>query len=172
VIAFVAFALVALAFLAFGLGTLYGRIAESKRTVALETAIREHRDARGDDRCWLDDLALYAKLPEGTKDIDIRQCDPAEMRRNCERFIELRAYPGAYVSTQREVERLKLELDRLRAAIAENEIARPDIEEEIRRLRQLDDRESRAALQALLWATGHRFAIRASDLLPDPESLS
>lgn len=31
----------------------------------LRAAIRAHRDQRGDDRCHLDDAALYAALPEG-----------------------------------------------------------------------------------------------------------
>ncbi len=30
-----------------------------------EAGIRAHRDARGDDRCWRDDVALYQLLPEG-----------------------------------------------------------------------------------------------------------
>lgn len=31
---------------------------------SLRVAIREHRDARGDDRCWLDDIELYKALGE------------------------------------------------------------------------------------------------------------
>jgi hypothetical protein len=33
--------------------------------LALCAAVREHRDQRGDDRCWRDDRKLYASLPEG-----------------------------------------------------------------------------------------------------------
>lgn len=35
------------------------------RIEELEAAIRIHRDARGQDRCWENDLELYALLPEG-----------------------------------------------------------------------------------------------------------
>jgi len=31
----------------------------------LRSAVRYHRDQRGDDRCWLDDVKLYKALPEG-----------------------------------------------------------------------------------------------------------
>lgn len=68
-------------------------------------AIRAHRDARGDDRCWRDDDDLYSILPEGytppTRDTAV------ELER-CKRFIELRQHPGTeYVSPQREIERLE-----------------------------------------------------------------
>lgn len=35
-----------------------------RRIAELEQAIRDHRDARGDDRCWLDDIELYKVLGE------------------------------------------------------------------------------------------------------------
>lgn len=35
------------------------------RVEILESGIRQHRDEKGNDRCWLDDQRLYALLPEG-----------------------------------------------------------------------------------------------------------
>lgn len=35
------------------------------RIEELEAAIRIHRNARGQDRCWENDLELYRLLPEG-----------------------------------------------------------------------------------------------------------
>ena len=32
--------------------------------VKLRTAIRKHRDAKGDDRCWIDDYFLYELIPD------------------------------------------------------------------------------------------------------------
>jgi len=34
------------------------------RIVELESAVRKHRDAKGHDRCWENDLELYRLLPE------------------------------------------------------------------------------------------------------------
>lgn len=69
-----------------------------------ESAIRKHRDYRGDDRCFLDDGELYAVLPEG----DTRP--PEEMAvtpENCLRFIACRQQGKGYISPQRHVERLE-----------------------------------------------------------------
>lgn len=35
-----------------------------KKYAELRIAVKEHRDARGDDRCWLDDIELYRALGE------------------------------------------------------------------------------------------------------------
>lgn len=60
------------------------------RVVQLETAIRRHRDARGDDRCWLDDTELYETLGEplepGAGELPPR----AAFLENCERYWECR----------------------------------------------------------------------------------
>lgn len=79
----------------------------------LMTAIRRHRDYKGDDRCWLDDEELYSALPEGFT-------PPARGSRvellNCERYIQCRHNPATeYVSPQREIERLTKERDALAA---------------------------------------------------------
>lgn len=77
----------------------------------LIAAIRRHRDQRGDDRCWQDDLELYAALPEGVGGADLRLPSPQEMLENCKRYCTHRHDPTQpYRSPEREVERLEAEL--------------------------------------------------------------
>ena len=75
----------------------------------LRDAVRAHRDARGDDRCWLDDEELYKMLPEGytppARDTSV-ELDL------CRKFILNRRHPKTtYISPEREIERLKKLLD-------------------------------------------------------------
>lgn len=78
----------------------------------LAQAIREHRDARGDDRCWLDDETLYASLPEGFKP---PERDASVELNLCRRYIESRHNPATvYVSPQREIESLTAALAQAR----------------------------------------------------------
>lgn len=56
-------------------------------------SIRDHRDQRGDNRCWLDDDKLYMGLPEGYRpnthmDFDL-------MYPNCKRFLQTRVHPDS-----------------------------------------------------------------------------
>jgi hypothetical protein len=83
----------------------------------LRKAIRAHRDARGDDRCWLDDEELYKLLPEGytppVRDTSV------ELER-CKQFIENRQNPVTiYVSPERELERLRAAFDHVTATFDE-----------------------------------------------------
>lgn len=60
-------------------------------------AIREHRDQRGDDRCWLDDVALYNALAEVTGEdptFDLSLPPKAEFLASCERYYEQRRDPS------------------------------------------------------------------------------
>lgn len=57
----------------------------------LRSGIREHRDQRGDDRCWLDDEKLYELMPEGIPACTV--LDPELMMPNCQRFMSLRVHP-------------------------------------------------------------------------------
>lgn len=69
----------------------------------LQKAIREHRDQRLDDRCWLDDQKLYAVLGEdvlANNDMPPRE----KFLANCARFYERRCQGGDWLSYQ-EVER-------------------------------------------------------------------
>jgi hypothetical protein len=67
--------------------------------------IREHRNVRGDDRCWRDDEALYRLLPEGYTPPEI---DTAVELERCKQFIASRQNPATvYVSPEREIERLR-----------------------------------------------------------------
>jgi hypothetical protein len=71
----------------------------------LQAAIRLHRDQRGDDRCWMDDEALYAVLPEGYTP---PERDTAVELERCRQYIECRRNPRTvYISPQREIERLQ-----------------------------------------------------------------
>lgn len=87
--------------------------------VALElmrtrTEIRKHRDMPGDDRCYQDDAALYAVLPEG----DTRpERETAVTIENCARYIASRQEGREYVSPQRRIEELEAENTRLHAAV-------------------------------------------------------
>jgi hypothetical protein len=62
------------------------------RIAELETAIRKHRDQRGDDRCWLDDHDLYAHVGIPA-DHDSRLPPKEEFLESCQRFWEQRRAP-------------------------------------------------------------------------------
>lgn len=79
---------------------------------SLESAIRKHRDQRGDDRCWMDDEELYRSLPEG---YTVPARDSSVELAACERFIQCRHNPGVeYVSPQRRIEELEAVIARVR----------------------------------------------------------
>lgn len=81
------------------------------RIAMLESAIRSHRDQRGDDRCWIDDCTLYAVLSEGGEVTSPPLPPPDEMLANCRRYIASRHCPGEpYVSPQRRIEELEAKL--------------------------------------------------------------
>jgi hypothetical protein len=98
----------------------------------LEDAIRTHRDQKADDRCWLDDVALYAVLGDGVVH-DSRLPPKCDFLQSCARFWEQRqamvassgpggtASPGPAGMTmaqlQAEVERLSAEVKRIRAEV-------------------------------------------------------
>lgn len=67
-----------------------------ERVDELEAAIRDHRDARGDDRCWVDDLALYEALGDGEvpKDEQLALTDRDAFLRRCELYWDHRQKPG------------------------------------------------------------------------------
>ena len=74
----------------------------------LPTYEYEHRDEKGDDRCWMDDEVLYQALPEGYEPV-VR--DSSVEIANCQRFIACRQNPKTeYVSPQRRIEELEAEL--------------------------------------------------------------
>lgn len=71
----------------------------------LQAAIRQHRDQRGDDRCWMDDETLYKVLPEGyvppERDVTVELAQ-------CERYLACRRNPATvYISPQRRIEELE-----------------------------------------------------------------
>lgn len=62
------------------------------RVAALEAAIRNHRDQRGDNRCWLDDRELYAVIDDTQADTALPE--KPEFLQSCERFWQQRQAPG------------------------------------------------------------------------------
>jgi hypothetical protein len=61
----------------------------------LEDAIRKHRDQRGDDRCWEDDLSLYFALQvtsgeEAPKREELALADRVTFLENCARYCDRR----------------------------------------------------------------------------------
>jgi hypothetical protein len=81
----------------------------------LVQAIREHRDQRGDDRCWEDDAKLYAVLGEGDGEAETALPQKAEFLKSCERFYEQRQCPAT--AGQRKgmtIAQLEAEVERLR----------------------------------------------------------
>lgn len=55
----------------------------------LRNAIRQHRDEKGHDRCWMDDQRLYEVLPDKI-DIDTTLPSRECFLKNCEKFYENR----------------------------------------------------------------------------------
>lgn len=62
----------------------------------LRNGIRNHRDQKGDDNCWLDDFELYGLLPEKIK-ANPQLPDKQLMMVNCERYYECRKAGKLYV---------------------------------------------------------------------------
>jgi hypothetical protein len=58
----------------------------------LEDAIRNHRDQKGDDRCFLDDMELYKVLGDKVP-FDNRLPPKCDFLESCKRFWEQRQYP-------------------------------------------------------------------------------
>ena len=55
----------------------------------LRNGIRLHRDEKGHDRCWVDDLRLYELLPEKLP-ANTTLPEREEFLANCQRFYESR----------------------------------------------------------------------------------
>lgn len=90
----------------------------TRRHLALLDAVGEHHAQRADDRCHLDDAALYraAGLPAA----DIRVGDREEMLKNCARFIDRRCAGGhwpTYAELEVELCKLRAEVQALKAAV-------------------------------------------------------
>lgn len=83
----------------------------------LRRAIETHRDQKGDDRCWLDDLVLYAAIGEPNA---VQQLPPkCEFLKSCERYWEQRQSPldKETVAGDMTIGQLERENARLRAAL-------------------------------------------------------
>jgi hypothetical protein len=87
----------------------------------LRSAVREHHDQRGDDRCHLDDRKLYhAVLGEGVDPYASALPPDADMLESCRRYISQRRCPGPQgvlpLPGGMTIAQLTAEVDRLRAA--------------------------------------------------------
>lgn len=56
----------------------------------LRELLRWHRDQKGDDRCWLDDIKLYSALPEGSAGVEFKLPNRDKFLTNCAKFWETR----------------------------------------------------------------------------------
>jgi hypothetical protein len=82
----------------------------------LRSAIREHRDQRGDDRCWLDDVKLYHALDDGVS-ADTALPPKCDFLTSCARYWEQRQWPAdkSIAPSQMTLAQLQAEVERLRA---------------------------------------------------------
>jgi hypothetical protein len=94
-------------------------------TERLRSAIREHRDQKGDSRCWLDDWRLYQALGDGCE-AETRLPPKCEFLESCRRYWEQRQASGEKVeavdwtgSGRMTIAQLEEEVTRLRAIIGE-----------------------------------------------------
>lgn len=84
----------------------------------LEEAIRKHRDQRGDNRCWLDDVELYRSLRDELSEyaVDTELPPKCDFLMSCSRYWDQRQRPSdknltpscmTLAQLQAEVERLR-----------------------------------------------------------------
>jgi hypothetical protein len=59
----------------------------------LRSVIRYHKDQKGDDRCWVDDIRLYEALPEGSVGYNSTLPSEEVFLENCKRFCKSRQVP-------------------------------------------------------------------------------
>lgn len=92
--------------------------------IRLRTSIRAHRDEKGHDRCWLDDVELYGILPEGTFGVDLALPPKDEFIKNCERYHAHRQDPSNPALTfirQKDVPPVVMEMTREQVVKAKEE---------------------------------------------------
>lgn len=87
----------------------------------LKTAIKTHRDQKADDRCWMDDYALWATLPD-TVPFDITMPPKDKFLENCARYYETRCREGnwpSYKELEEKISRLRSVLIQLGGHLAQ-----------------------------------------------------
>jgi hypothetical protein len=73
-------------------------------------AIRTHRNQRGNDRCWVDDIELYKVLPEGPpSEEELALPCKQKFLASCEKYYNFRQAPGSepWVSAQELEEKIR-----------------------------------------------------------------
>jgi len=82
----------------------------------LKAAIQKHHDQYADDRCFIDDVELYAAA--GLAPADVRVGDKFAMLKNCVRFVEQRCESGgpwkSYADLETERDAIKAQAEMLR----------------------------------------------------------
>jgi hypothetical protein len=112
-----------------------GRLRKAVNDVVLDlnrtrAAIRDHRDQKSDDRCFIDDLVLYGCLPEGSADVDFCLPPKCEFLESCARFWEQRQSGADKISAPAmTIRQLEDERAVLLARIAELEMRCGDVPE-------------------------------------------
>lgn len=87
---------------------------KDKRIKELETAIKNHRAQKVDDKCWMDDDVLYSVLNDGIK-ADYKVGCQEEMLKNCARYIQKRTEDGewpTYAELEQKIKELEHKLNR------------------------------------------------------------
>lgn len=80
----------------------------------LKAAIREHRDQRGDDRCWQDDAKLYSALGTEGARAETGLPPKAEFLESCSRYWERRQSPYDDRPNCMTIAQLEAEVERLK----------------------------------------------------------
>jgi hypothetical protein len=95
--------------------------AAERRVEELTSAIRKHRDQKGDDRCWLDDLDLYSTMDDASYD---SQLPPkCEFLESCSRYWNQRQ-----TMMDKSADRPTIKQLENRIAELEAQIAKPKVE--------------------------------------------
>lgn len=103
--------------------------------LSLENAIKEHRDARGDERCWLDDKVLYMALHD---EQPVTALPPREeFLESCSRFHAQRQNPSSLPLHPfgMTITQLSFEVTNLRASLAMKDADLADLRKQLEQSR-------------------------------------
>ena len=124
----------------------------AEENAELRKAIEDHRAQRLDDRCWMDDQALYAVLKDGN--LGDNSVPPEDkMLENCRRYIARRCNAGNWKSYQELEAALELIAGYARTVRTDR--------------RKTDDGET-MCLQTLSWCEGLLEIANTGKLSPIP----
>ncbi len=130
-----------------------------KRIQQLEDGIRQHRDEKGNQRCWLGDQRLYSLLSDGGK-VDSSLPKRDEFLRRCAQYYDTRQspdVPGQVEALTRQIEEMKKALGECAVALVPIILHHklPGMSPELYRQCELAEEAIRKALGGTI--PGHRF---------------